>query len=424
VESNPVIQLFLALAIIIAAAKVCGRAARGMGQPRVFGELLAGVILGPTLLNFLHWPVFTDVHLGETIKEFAEFGVLLLMFNVGMDIHISELIRVGRVGVFGGIMGAIAPLVLTIPAVLLFDFSSDVGLFAGVALAATSVSISAQTLLELGLLQTKEGYALLAMALVDDVVAILLISFAVATTGSSSEGVQAGDLILIVIRMSAYIAGAGAVAWFVLPRIFDYLASHQETSQAFGRASFALIFALVFGWSAEFLGGVAAITGAFIAGAGISRVDPFTKMRIRESTLSIAYVFLMPIFFVSVGLETDLKQIFTTEAGQFTLSLLPFALTLLVIAVLSKIVGVFAGARMGGFTNGEAFRVGVCMVSRGEVGLIIAAIGLNSGIFTEEVFPAIFLVILVSTVLTPPLVRLVFRQDEDEESPQRETVRA
>lgn len=399
---NPVIELFLALGIIIGAAKIAGSLSRYVGQPRVFGELLAGVILGPTLLNFLHLPVFHHSdQLAISIKELAELGVLLLMFNIGLDIHVRELVRVGRVALFGGSLGAIVPVAMVIPAVLAFNFSSEVALFAGIALAATSVSISAQTLLELNLLQTKEGYALLAMALVDDVLAILLISFGVATVGPGGGSADTGELALIVIRMAAYIVGAGLVAWYLLPPIFRALSLRPETSQAYGRAGFALIFALIFGWSAEFLGGVAPITGAFIAGVGVSRLTPFVKERIKESVMAISYVFLMPIFFVNVGLETDLKLI--------GLDALPFAGVLLLLAVVSKVIGTLIGGRLGGFDNGESFRVGVCMISRGEVGLIIAAIGLDVGVFTPEVFPSIFLVILLTTVLTPPLVRLAFR---------------
>ncbi len=410
-EANPIIELFLALAIIITAAKLFGRFSRAIGQPRVFGELLAGVLLGPTILNFLHWPFFTDPHLMETIKEFAELGVLLLMFNVGMDIHLNELFRVGRAGVLGGMMGAIIPVALTIPAVMVFGFSSDVAMFVGVSLAATSVSISAQTMLELGVLRTKEGFGLLAMALVDDIVAILLVSFAVALTSSGGGDVPAGEFVIIILRMVGYIVGAGLVAWFVLPRILNYLGQHPETTQAFGRSSYSLIFALVFGWAAEFLGGVAAITGAFIAGAGISRVDQFVKEQIQQKLLSLSYVFLMPIFFVSVGLETDLKQVFFDESGQFTLAVLPLVLVLIIVAVISKVGGTSIGARLGGFTNQESLRVGVGMISRGEVGLIIANIGLSAGVLTKAIFPSVFLVILVSTVLTPPLVRFAFREN-------------
>jgi Kef-type K+ transport system membrane component KefB len=412
VQTNPVVDLFLSLGIILITARLAGTLARRFGQPRVFGELLAGVILGPTLLNFLSWPVFHNTHLNESIHELAEIGVLLLMFSVGLDLHVNELIQVGRAGVFGGIAGALIPFALTIPVVLVFGFSMEVALFASAALAATSVSISAQTMLELGVLQTREGYALLAMALVDDVLAILLVSFVVALTSSGT--VDVGAFLGIILRMGLYIGGATALAWFVLPRLFNYIAQFEDVGRGFGITLFVLAFALIYGWSAEFFGGVAAITGAFIAGIGVSRLDYNIKERIQEAIGAISYVFLMPVFFASVGLQTDLKQILLDEGGQVSLVAIPFALALLAMAVLSKVGGVTAGARLGGFNPSESFRVGVAMVSRGEVGLIIAAIGLSLGVFTSDVFPALFLVILVSTVITPPLVRYVFRENERE----------
>jgi Kef-type K+ transport system membrane component KefB len=396
-----VAALFLALGLIIVASRLAGAAARYLGQPRVLGELLVGVLLGPTLLDLLHWPVFGNVELGETVREFAELGVMLLMFIVGLEVHVGELRRVGRVGVLGGVMGALLPLALAMPIALGFGYGWQPALFAGVTLAATSVSISAQVLLELGHLRTKEGSALLATALIDDVLAILLVSLAIALVGKEGGAASLG---LIVVRMAAYIAIAFTLSWFLLPRIINWIAGHPQLSQSFGVPAFALLIALVFAWSAEELGGVATITGAFIAGVGLSQAHERVRRDIEETVNGIAYAFLVPIFFVDVGLETDLSA--------FPLGALPLALLLLVSAVLSKIVGCGLGAYWGGFSRRESLRVGVCMISRGEVGLIIASLGLSAGVFGERdpLFASLFLVILLTTVLSPPLVRSVFAE--------------
>ncbi|HLA42576.1 MAG TPA: cation:proton antiporter, partial [Aggregatilineales bacterium] len=208
---NPVIALFLALAIIIFASRIAGTVARQLGQPRVLGELIVGVVLGPTFLNFLHRGVLEGAHLEETIKELAELGVLILMFIVGLEVHLEELAKVGLVAIFAGVMGAIAPVLLAAPMLLAANYSWEPALFAGVTLAATSVSISAQVLLELGFLRTKEGSALLATALIDDVLAILLVSLTIAITGSEG-GTDAGALLSIVGRMAVYLGGAGLIA--------------------------------------------------------------------------------------------------------------------------------------------------------------------------------------------------------------------
>jgi len=398
-ETGGVIQLFLALGVIIAAAQFAGAAARRLGQPRVFGELLAGVVLGPTALNMLQWGTFSDPDaLYHTIHELAELGVLFLMFSVGLEVHLHELLSVGKVAVWGGLLGAVFPLVLAFPVMLPFGYDTEAAIFVGVVLAATSVSISAQTLLELGLLSTKEGIGLLAAAVVDDVLAILFLSIVIAVLGGSGGG-SAGDIVWILVRIILYIVGAMAVAWFVLPRLFDWFDRLPELTN--NVAAFALVMALVFGWSAEALGGVATITGSFIAGLGLSQTSERTKNEIVEAVRRVSYSFLVPVFFVSVGLQTDLTAIESR--------LLPLAGVMLIAAVVAKVAGSGLGAYIGGFNRGESVRLGICMISRGEVGLIIASLGLTSGLLSNELFQPVFLVILLTTVLTPPLVRYAFR---------------
>lgn len=403
-DNNPVVALFLALGIIVAAARLAGGIARRLDQPRVLGELIVGVILGPSLLDILHSTELglQPADLEGTITKLAELGVLLLMFKVGLEVHVSELAKVGRIAVTAGIFGALVPVILTVPLVMAFNYSWQPALFAGVTLAATSVSISAQVLLELGLLRTKEGNALLATALIDDIVAILLVSLTIAVTGSKGA-VDVGALVGIIARMSLYLVVAFLVSWFIVPRLMNWIHTRPELSQSFGIAAFGLILTLLFGWAAQVWGGVAAITGAFIAGLGLSRSHHVVKHQVEEAVNNIAYAFLVPVFFVSVGLHTDLSR--------FPLSALPFALLLLAVAVISKVVGCSGPARLAGFTGQESFRLGVCMISRGEVGLIIASLGLSSGILSadEPLFASLFLVIILTTVVTPPFVRRVFR---------------
>jgi Kef-type K+ transport system membrane component KefB len=404
---NPIIEVFLALGIIIIAARIAGGIARYFDQPRVLGELLVGVLLGPTVLNMLHAPALAldAERLQETIHQFSELGVLFLMFKIGLDVHLKELLGVGKVAGIAGILGAVVPVVMTLPVVILLGNGWQPALFAGVTLAATSVSISAQVLLELGQLKTVEGNALLATALIDDVVAILLVSLTIAIT-APGQAADPGALLLIVVRMALYIVIAFLIAWFIVPPLMNWLHNRPEAAQSYGMPAFAIILALMFGWSAEHFGGVAPITGAFIAGVGLSRLPERIKHPIEESISSIAYAFLVPIFFVSVGLQVDLSQ--------FPLSAIPLAALLMLVAVASKIIGCGLGAYWGGFNRIQALRLGVSMVSRGEVGLIIASLGLTRGLFhpDDPVFLSLFLVILLTTVLTPILVRIVFRMPD------------
>ncbi len=404
-DVNPFVPLMLALGLILLASRAGGAIARKLNQPRVLGQLIVGVILGPTVLDMLHWGILQGVDLQHTIKEFAELGVLLLMFNIGLEVHLSELVKVGKVAVFAGILGVVVPVAFTVLVALPGGHDMMPALFAGVTLAATSVSISAQVLLELGYLHTKEGNALLATALIDDVLAILAVSLTLVLAGAgSAEGsADLSQFIVIIAQMAGYIVIAFLLAWYVLPRVMQWIQRRPQLSQAYGIPIFALISALLFGWAAEYLGGVAAITGAFIAGVGLSKLAPAMKHDIEQTMSHLAYVFLVPIFFIDVGLETDLSA--------FPLDALPFMLILLVMAVISKVLGAGLGARMGGFNLRESLRVGVCMVSRGEVGLIIISIGLSSGLLDggSELYASLFMVILLTTVLTPPMVRWVFQ---------------
>ena len=402
---NPFIPLMLALGIILLASRAGGAIARLLNQPRVLGQLIVGLILGPTVLDMLHWGILQGVDLQGAIKEFAELGVLLLMFNIGLEVHLSELAKVGKVAVFAGVLGVAAPVAFTLVVLLPAGYAIAPALFAGVTLAATSVSISAQVLLELGYLHTKEGNALLTTALIDDVLAILAVSLTLvlAGAGSAQGGGELSQLIVIIVQMAGYIAVAFLLAWYALPRLMQWIQRRPQLSQSYGIPIFALICALLFGWSAEYFGGVAAITGAFIAGVGLSKLPGGMKHDIEQTMSHLAYVFLVPIFFVDVGLETDLSA--------FPLEALPIMLALLLMAVISKVFGAGFGARMGGFNLRESLRVGVCMVSRGEVGLIIISIGLTSGILDggSELYASLFMVILLTTVLTPPMVRWVFQ---------------
>jgi Kef-type K+ transport system membrane component KefB len=209
--------------------------------------------------------------------------------------------------------------------------------------------------------------------------------------------------------MALYLIGAFALAWFALPRLINLLDRIPAIGQSQGMAAIALILALLYGWSAEALGGVAAITGAFIAGVGFSRAKQDVRHTVEAAVSAIAYALLVPIFFINVGLETDLRA--------FPLSALPLTGLLLLAALISKVGGCGLGARLGGFDRRESLQLGVCMISRGEVGLIIASLGLASGVFQADdpLFASLFLVILLTTVVTPLLVRQVFRTDTAQE---------
>jgi Kef-type K+ transport system membrane component KefB len=320
----------------------------------------------------------------------------MLMFGAGLEINLQELRKVGKVAIYSGVAGVFTPLLFAAVAALLAGYPLDSATFLGITLAATSVSISAQVMLELGVLHSKEGLALLGAAVVDDILAILLLSILLSLSAVSG-GI--GAIISVLLKMLLYFVIAGGIGWWLLPRSSTarYVSKLPISS---GILAFAIALALLFGWSAEALGGVAAITGAFLAGVALSRVDYDIKHDIEKGLHSLNYGFLVPIFFVSIGLQTNLTTLRVSD--------LPFAIVLLAIAIVSKIVGGGLGAKRGGFDNLAARRVGIGMISRGEVGLIIGSVGLSSGLLTPEVFPQIVLIVIATTLITPPLVRWSF----------------
>ena len=397
---TPFLQLILSLVIIIAGAKAGGWLANRLRQPAVLGELLVGLLLGPTVLDLMSWPILVNPHqpelLSETVFQFAELGVVCLMFLAGLEIDIYAMRQAGRVSALAGVSGVIVPLLMGGLVALPFGYQGQTALFIGMILTATSVSISAQTLLELGRLRSREGLALLGAAVIDDVLVILLLSVFVTLSGSRPS---LDATLTVLLKMIAYLSLSVLAGFFVLPRMAEWIV-RQPISE--GLAALVLVTALAFAWSAEVVGGLAAITGAFIAGVGFGRSR--LRQEIERPMHTITYAFLVPIFFVSIGLKTNALLLAGPDVA--------FALALVVVAMLSKVIGAGMGARLGGYTNRESLRVGVGMISRGEVGLIVATVGVGAGLIQTELFSVVTLIILVTTLVTPLLLRLAFTQKE------------
>ncbi len=400
---NHLLQLLLLLALIVIAAKLAGAAANRIGQPAVFGEILIGLILGPTVLNVLDWTMFlpgAPVGHGEAppslygvVHDFAEVGVVLLMFIAGMETNLAEMRRVGKVALWSATGGVVLPLAGGIA--VSWAFGLPVfweGLFIGTILTATSVSISAQTLIELGQLRSKEGSTILGAAVIDDVQGIILLSLVVALSSTGGH-VQPGELALVLARMVAFFA-VGIFLGRYFGRIADW-ADHLGVSQ--GLLAIVLAVAFLYAWAAEYVGGVAAITGSYLAGVLFAQT-PF-KDRIDHGVHPLTYSMLVPVFFISIGLAANGREL-GPQAG--------FTVALVVVAILAKVLGCGLLARASGFDTQQSLRVGVGMISRGEVGLIVAGYGLAHGIIGQGVFSAAVIMVLVTTMVTPPLLRLTF----------------
>jgi Kef-type K+ transport system membrane component KefB len=395
---SELLNFLAATVIILVAAKVGGYASIRLGQPSVLGELLVGIILGPTVLNMLGgWPLFAgDDHLSASLTLFAEIGVILLMFLAGLELDLRDLLRSGRVAALAGTLGVLVPLAGGFVTARLLGVETVEAIFIGLALSATSVSISAQTLMELGVLRSKVGLGLLGAAVFDDILVVLLLSGASVVFGADDSGAGIG---MILLRMVLFLVGASAVGVYLVPRLMDRVEG-LPISQAVPTA--ALVICFLFAWASEALGGMAAITGAFMAGLFLARTSLRDEME--EGISVLAYAFFVPIFFVDIGLEVNLRAISGSAWW--------FAAVFTVIAIISKIAGSGLGAKMGGFTNREAFQLGIGMVSRGEVGLIVAAFALSSGLITQEHFSIAVFMVIIATLVTPPMLRAAFAAPE------------
>ena len=393
--SRDFLNFILALAIIIVAAKAGGYLSVRLKQPSVLGELLAGLILGPTVLNMLHaWPIFSsDEHLSEAIMFLAELGVLLLMMLAGLEQHLSELIKSGKVSTLAGGLGVVIPFGLGYSIAILFGEESSQALFIGLTLAATSISISAQTLMELKMLKSRVGLGLLGAAVFDDILVILMLSVSIIMVGGAGGGL--GSVVITALSMIGFLIAASLLGFWLLPRLTGWI-DRLPISQ--GILALALVLTLLYSWAAEVIGGMAAITGAFLVGLFLART-PY-KERIEAGITALAYGFFVPVFFVSIGLSVNMRAIGGTAIW--------FALAVTVTAVVSKVIGGGLGASLGGFSRRESWQLGIGMVARGEVGLIVAAFALGEGLLSQENFSIIVFMIITAALLTPPMLRASF----------------
>jgi Kef-type K+ transport system membrane component KefB len=391
------LQLALLLSIILLSAKLAGYLSVRLGQPSVLGELLVGILLGPSVIDLLHFP-FIDPALAHTIAELGELGVLLLMFIAGLELHLDELTRNTRVAALGGFLGVLIPTMLGWGAGRLFSMDNPVAIFLGLTLGATSVSISAQTLMELKVLRSRVGLSLLGAAVFDDILVILSLSIFLAIEAGTGG---LGSVLLILVRMLAFLALSVAFGLWVLPWLMRRVA-HLPISQ--GVLTLALVVMLAYGVAAELLGGMAAITGAFLAGLMMARSGE--RERVEHGVHALAYGLFVPIFFINIGLSVNARAL--------QVEMIVFALVITVVAIIGKWLGAGIGARLGGLSLRESIQLGAGMVSRGEVGLIVAGVGINEGLVSSSEFSAVVAMVLVTTLVTPPVLRSLFSHKKRE----------
>ncbi|SFC25418.1 sodium/proton-potassium antiporter GerN, CPA2 family [Bacillus sp. OV322] len=373
-------MLILQLAIILISSKIAGSISVRLGQPSVLGKLLIGIVLGPSLLG-----VITET---KALEEFSQIGVILLMFLAGLETDVQEFKRSGKASLLVGFGGIIVPLCLGYFAGVLMHLTVMESWFLGLLLSATSVSISVQALKEMNQLQTREGTVILGAAVIDDVAVIIALAFLMSFAG--------GDVSLsaVIFKKVLFFAAAILFGWKAVPWCMNKFASLKVTETVI---SSALILCFVYAFAAEYTG-VAAIIGAYIAGVSIS-VTKF-KHEVFEKAETIGYSLFVPVFFTSIGVAADFSGLKENLVLIVLLSLL---------AIFTKLIGASLGAKIAEFGWNSSLGIGAAMVSRGEVALIMASIGLEARLLSKEMFAVIVVVVLATTIITPPLMKWFFR---------------
>lgn len=375
-------KTLLDIALILAATKIGGIASRKLKMPEVLGALIAGVLIGPVVFNLVQYD--------NNIKLLSNIGVIMLMFLAGIETDVEQFKKAGKSSFMIALFGVIVPLVLGTLCAFLFYKNIIENIFVGVILTATSVSISVETLTELGKLNSRAGINILGAAVIDDVLGLILISMLLAV----KNGGGGSSLIFTMVGVVLFCA-LGVLAVIFLPKITRLLKKEIAPGRTLLTLSIAVAFVIAF--IAESIG-IAAITGAYLCGLMLSQLTH--KEYLERNIKAISSGFLSLIFFASVGLEASLNG--------FKGVVILITLVMFIIAVIGKVIGCSAAARMFGMSRSESLQIGVGMISRGEVAIITANIGLQNHIITQEVFIPTIIVVVLSTIVTPVLLKLAF----------------
>ena len=384
------------LAIIIVFAKLFGLLARKVKAPQVAGEIIAGLLIGPSVFGF--------VQSSDFLSGLAEVGVIILMFTAGLETNISDLKKTGAKATVIACAGVFLPLICGTLLYMAFYGFSAIGteefyraIFIGTILTATSVSITVSTLREMGKLQGELGQTIMSAAIIDDVIGIIVLTVVIGFKQPDSKVTD------VIIRTGAFFLLA-FVFGFVVFKLFKWYDAKHPHTRRIPILGIALAFAL--SYVADRYFGVADITGAYVAGVILCSLRDSEYITQKMDTNS--YMIFGPVFFCSIGLSTNIRTL--------DMTILWFSLAFVAVGLLSKVVGCGLTARCLGFKGHNALKVGCGMMTRGEVALIVAQRGLKAGMLEPAYFTAVILLIIVSSILTPLLLKYLYSKDGPEEN--------
>ena len=390
-----VYNVFRDLAVIMTAAKLMGLLARKINVPQVVGEIVAGLLIGPSLFGFVKQTDF--------LTQMAEIGVILLMFSAGLGTDLRSMVKTGFTAFMVAVGGVFVPLVCGTLLYMLFYGFSPVGdvqffraVFIGTILTATSVSITVKTLSEMGKLKTELGTMLVSAAIIDDIIGITVLTVVTGLSGKT-DGSSVG-IVEVTLRSLLFFIFSGGIG-FIIYRLFKALDSKYKHTQRIPILGLALC--MFMSYAAERYFGVADITGAFVAGIILCNIKDAGYI---EEKMNInSYMLFGPVFFAGIGLKTDISEI----SGGIIL----FSITFVVTALLSKVIGCGIIAKLCRYSLLDSLKVGVGMMTRGEVALIVAQKGLSVGMIQPVYFTPVILLIIVSSILTPIFLKLLYSRE-------------
>lgn len=380
------------LAIILFSAKFFGVVARKCKAPQVVGQIIAGLLIGPCLLGWINQTDF--------IAKLAEIGVIILMFEVGLESDLKELMKTGPIALLIACAGVFVPLVLGTLLYMGFYGTAPWGsdnfykaVFIGTIMTATSVSITVASLQELGKIKSKVGTTIVSAAIIDDVIGILVLTFVIGFKNPDSKPS------MVILQTIAFFAVA-VVGGYIVYKVFLTLDKRYPHTRRIPIVSLAFCFAL--SYVAEKYFGIADITGAYIAGIVLCSLSDNEYIERKSDVIS--YMFFGPIFFANIGLKTS----FNAMNGK----LFAFCICFVLVALGAKIIGCGLVSKVCKYNWSDSLKIGVGMMTRGEVALIVAQKGLAAGLLTADYFTAVILLILVSSIATPIILKFLYAHDE------------
>ena len=392
------IHIIISISILLFSAKIFAEIFQRIKQPVVLGELLAGIIVGPYALGGL--PLFDGqplVVLDETLKYIGELAAIVILFIAGLEITPREFLRGGAASFTVGALGVIIPFAVGFMVLSLYGLDSFEILLIATALTATSIAISIQVLTELGKMQSKEARLILGAAIVDDILAIAILSVVLTMVQSGNTSPQIMDIAFLILKILGLFAVLLIGAIFLIPRIL-----HREKLWRSRGSIEGITTAIFFG-----IAGVAAyvglspIVGAFAAGMAVAS----TKLikQVEEYAQKLQFIFA-PLFFAIIGAQVDLRGV--------NIDVLIIAGIIIAIAVLTKLVGCGLPSML--FLKKDktsSMRVGIGMISRGEVGLIVAGVGVTSGVLSTDIYTSIIIMVAVTTIITPIWLKKSYKKE-------------